>query len=107
MLLEPAVADNVPLHVLLAPFGVATTSPETRVSEKATPVSAKPEFGLAMLNVTVEVPPTAMLVGKKALLMVGGLATVSVAVDEAGEEEAEEIETRLKRATRRKSKRAA
>ena len=33
-----------------------------------------------MLNVTVEVPPTAMLVGKKALLMVGGLATVSVAV---------------------------
>jgi len=80
MLLEPAVADNVPLHVLLAPFGVATTSPETSVSEKATPVSAKLEFGLAMLNVTVEVPPTAMLVGKKALLMVGGLATVSVAV---------------------------
>src|SRR5713101_3399985 len=61
MVLEPAVSDNVPVHVVLAPFGVATTSPETRVSEKATPVSAKPEFGLAMLNVTVEVPPTAML----------------------------------------------
>ncbi len=55
MLLEPPVANNVPVHVVLAPFGVATTSPETRVSEKATPVSAKPEFGLAMLNVTVEV----------------------------------------------------
>ena len=80
MVLEPAVSDNVPVHVVLAPFGVATTSPETRVSEKATPVSAKPEFGLAMLNVTVEVPPTAMLVGENALLIVGGLATISVTV---------------------------
>ncbi len=41
MVLEPAVSDNVPVHVVLAPFGVATTSPGTRVSEKATNQSVR------------------------------------------------------------------
>lgn len=80
MLLEPAVYDGVPLHVLLGTFGVATTKPAGRVSVKATPVSPKPELGLLMLNVKLVVPLSGMLATPNALLMVGGLATMSVAV---------------------------
>jgi len=80
MLLLPAVAVSVTPHVLLAPFGVATTSPETRVSEKATPLKAVPVLGLVMVNVTLVEPLSAILLAPNALLMVGGATTVRVAV---------------------------
>ncbi len=80
MVFEPAVSDTVPTHVVLAPVGLATTKPAGRVSEKATPVRANPEFGFAMLNVKLVVPLSGMLAAPNALLIVGGLATVSVAV---------------------------
>jgi len=80
MLLLPAVAVRVPPHVLLAPFGVATISPETRVSEKATPLKAVPVLGLVMVNVTLVEPLSGILLAPNALVMVGGATTVSVAV---------------------------
>src|SRR6266851_2803484 len=81
MLLLAAVAVSVPPQVLLAPFGVATTSPATRVSEKATPVNDVPVLlGLVMVNVTLVEPLSGTLVAPNALLMLGGATTVSVAV---------------------------
>lgn len=80
IVLVPAVAVSVPLHVLLVLGAEATCTPEGKVSLKATPVSAKPGFGLLMLKVTVLVPFSGMLVGENALLMVGGLATTRFAV---------------------------
>ncbi len=80
MVLEPAVSDTVPVHVVLAPLGVDTTKPPGRLSVKATPVSAKLEFGLLMLNVKLVEPFSGIVAAPKALLMVGGVATVRVAV---------------------------
>jgi len=77
---EPDAYDGVPLHVLLAPFGVATTKPAGRVSVKLTPVSARPEFGLLMLNVKLVEPLSGIVAAPNALLMVGGLDTLSAAV---------------------------
>src|ERR1700687_3903244 len=72
----PAVAVNVPPHVLVA-FGVAATCrPPGKVSVTATPLKAVPVLGLVMVKVRVEVPPTATLVGEKALLILGGATTV-------------------------------
>src|SRR5229473_892053 len=76
MLLLAAVAVRVPPHVLLAPFGVATISPETRVSEKATPLKAVPVLGLVMVNVTLVEPLSGILLAPNALVMVGGTTTV-------------------------------
>ena len=79
MLLLAAVAVRVPPHVLLAPFGVATISPETRVSEKATPLKAVPVLGLVMVNVTLVEPLSGILLAPNALVMVGGATTVRAA----------------------------
>lgn len=62
MLLVPWVAVSVPAHVLACPFGVATIKPETRVSKKATPVSAVAVFGFVSVSVIVEVPFTPIVV---------------------------------------------
>ena len=80
MLLPPAAADAVPLQVLLSPFGVATTRPNGSVSLNATPVNATPLFGFWMVNVNVLVAFSGMVFGLNALAMLGGLATVRVAV---------------------------
>jgi hypothetical protein len=64
------------------PFGVATTKPETSVSEKATPLRAVEVFGLLRVKVIVEVPFTPIVVGENALLMVGGATTVTVSLQE-------------------------
>ena len=76
---EPAVAVNVPPHVLLAPFGVATTTPEGSVSLTATPdIVAAFELVIVMVRVEVEVDPTPIVVGANALLIVGAETTVTV-----------------------------
>jgi len=77
----PAVAVNVPpLHVLVAPGVAATCRPAGKLSVTATPLKAVPVLGLVMVNVMVDVPPTEVLVGEKALLMLGGATTVTLAV---------------------------
>src|SRR5947209_19200901 len=61
MLLLPAVAVSDPPHVLLPPFRVATTSQETRVSEKATPLKPVPVLGSEGVNVALAEPLSGML----------------------------------------------
>jgi hypothetical protein len=75
-----AAAVNVPPQLLVAPGVAATCRPDGKVSVTATPLNAVELFGLVMVKVRVEVPLTATLVGEKALLMLGGATTVSVAV---------------------------
>ena len=88
----PAVAVTVPAQVLLTLGVLATTSvalpgpPLTgSVSLNATPVRSPllgvpGLFGLLIVKVMVLVPFLGMLVGLKALLMVAGATTVTVAV---------------------------
>jgi hypothetical protein len=79
----PATAVNVPAPQLpVRPFGVEITTPAGNVSLKPTPVNAVEAFGLVMVKLSVLVPPTAMLVGAKDLVIVGAAmpATVRVAV---------------------------
>jgi len=81
MVLEPAVAAIVPPPQLpVKPLGVATSSPTGSVSEKPTPLSAVELFGLVIVKVKLVVPRIGMLVAPNALLMVGGAATIMVAV---------------------------
>ena len=78
--LEPAAAVAVPLQVLLR-FGVeATTRPAGRLSVKATPFSVTLVFGLVMLNVSEVVPFSGMLAAPNVLVILGGAATIRVAV---------------------------
>ena len=52
----------------------ATWSPEGRESVNPTPVNDKVVFGLVIVNVKVEAPPTGIWVGLNALLIEGGAA---------------------------------
>jgi hypothetical protein len=82
MVLLPAVAVIVPLPQEPVILGVAaTTSPAGRVSLKPTPLSALAVFGLVMVKLRVLLAFNAMLVGLKALLIVGGATTVIEAFD--------------------------
>jgi len=77
---DPAVAVGVPLHVLLNPFGVATTKLAGKASVNPTPVSPTVADGLVMVMVMVLVPPTEIVVGLNTLVVVGGATTVMVSV---------------------------
>jgi len=57
-----------------------TVNPAGSVSANPTPVSPAVELGLVIVNVSVEVPFTGMLVGLNALATVGGWTTVNVAL---------------------------
>jgi hypothetical protein len=82
IVLLPAVAVIVPLPHEPVILGVAaTTSPAGRVSLKPTPLSALAVFGLVMVKPRVLLAFNAMLVGLKALLIVGGATTVRLAFD--------------------------
>ena len=83
------VAPGVKLDVFVLPPQLLTTTPGDvstcrppgKLSLKPTPVSVPLAFGLAMVKVNCEnVPPTKILVGLKALEIVGGPRTVSVTV---------------------------
>jgi hypothetical protein len=81
MLPLPAVAVIVPLPQVPVMFGVAaTTRPAGRLSVNATPLNATFVFGLVMLKLSVLLAFNAMLVGLNDLVMVGGAATVRLAV---------------------------
>jgi len=68
MEVAPAVGENVPPHVLVAPGVLATCTPVGNVSLTPTPFRVVPLFGLVMVNVSVDVPFSRMLAGANALL---------------------------------------
>ena len=76
---DPTTAVAVPPQVLFNAFGVAITRPAGRLSVKAMPVSAMPVFGFVMLKVSEVEPFNGMLAAPKALVIVGGVATVRLA----------------------------
>ncbi|HKV41952.1 MAG TPA: hypothetical protein VJX67_22300 [Blastocatellia bacterium] len=76
---SPAAGVNVPQPGTAA--GVeATCTPDGSASVNPTPLSASVEFGLVIVNVSVDVPFNAMLAGLNALLIDGADRTVIVAV---------------------------
>src|SRR5215472_9650879 len=81
-LIEPAPATglNVPPQVLL-PFGAgATTNPAGRLSVNASPVSVTFVFGFWMVKVSVVVPFNGIWCKVNNFWIVGGTATVRLAV---------------------------
>ena len=77
----PPTAVAVPPHVLLRLGGVATPSPDCRLSVKATPFSVRFTLVLLSVNVSEVVPFSGIVAAPKALAMVGGLMTVIFAED--------------------------
>ena len=73
------VAVIVPLPQEPVTVVEANFNPPGNVSVNATPLSDTLLFGLVSVKLNVLFPPTGMLLGLNDLLMVGGLATVSVA----------------------------
>src|SRR5438128_5237660 len=77
---DAATATGVPPHVLVNPFGVATTIPAGNVSVNPTPVRAKAfPAGLVRVKVRVVDAVSAMTAFPKALVIVGGASTLIVA----------------------------
>jgi hypothetical protein len=76
---DPAAAVTVPVQVVTNPFGVATCKPAGRVSLNATPVSARLELGLLSVKVSEVFAFSRMLAAPKALVIVGGAATLRFA----------------------------
>jgi hypothetical protein len=76
---DPAAAVTVPVQVVTSPFGVATCKPAGRVSLNATPVSARLELGLLSVKVSEVFAFSRMLAAPKALVIVGGAATLRFA----------------------------
>lgn len=82
-LLAAGAKVGVPQPLVLA-LGVAATfiapGEVGKVSLKATPVKAVEGFGLVIVKVSVEVPPARMGLWEKALVILAGVSTTSVAV---------------------------
>ena len=75
----PATALMLPPQLLASPFGVATTSPPGRLSEKLTLVSVvNVAFGLVTVKVNDVDWPIRMLAAPNALLSVGGAGSGTV-----------------------------
>ena len=80
MLPEPATAVPVPLHVLVSPFGVATTIPAGSVSANASPVSATVlAAGFVIVNVNEVVPFSGIAAAPKVFAIDGGATTFTLA----------------------------
>jgi hypothetical protein len=78
---EPATAVIVPPpQEPVRPFGVETTRPTGRVSVNATPVSEIVVFGLLMVKLSEVLPFTGIEAAPNDLVIVGGVATLRVAV---------------------------
>src|SRR6185437_16014769 len=81
MLVELAAAVTVPPQLLVTPGVEATCKPLVSVALNAIPVSALVLLaGLVMVKVAVVVPFSGIVAAPKALLMLGGATTLSVAV---------------------------
>ena len=80
MFLDPAMAAMAPPPQLpLSPFGVATTSPEGKVSVNPTAVRATVVLGLVIVKLKAVELPITSVVAANDLLMTGGATTVIVA----------------------------
>ncbi len=79
-LVAAAVGLKVPPQVLLETTGLSTSKPAGNESLMASPLSAV-AFGLLKLMVSVDVPPTAMLLGVKLFVTLGGETTVIEAIE--------------------------
>ncbi len=85
---EPAVAVTTPPQSLLTLGDAATTSPAGKLSVNAIPVKGTSTgggvplllFGLVMVKLSKDVPFWKVVSGRKTLLMVGGMATLRLAV---------------------------
>jgi len=77
---EPPTAVAVPPQLLVKLGVEATTRPAGRLSVKATPVKATFVFGLVMLKLSEVVPFSGIVGAPNVLVMLGGLATIKVAV---------------------------
>lgn len=80
MLPDPATAVAVPPQVLLRAGVGAITRPAGRLSVNAIPVSAVVVFGLVILKVSEVIPFSGMLAAPKAFVIVGGVATLRLAL---------------------------
>src|SRR5260221_397163 len=79
---DPATAVATPPHVLVNPFGVATTSPAGNVSVNATPFSEVVlAAGLVMVKVNDVVPFSGTLAAPNTLMISGGATTVMLAFE--------------------------
>ena len=76
---EPATAVTAPPQLLVRPLGVETTRPAGRVSVNASPVSVR-LLGLLMVMVNEVDAPDGIVEAPNAFEIVGGLATVRLAV---------------------------
>lgn len=76
----PAIPVVVPEQVLFRLLGVETTRPEGSVSVNATPDRITLAFVLETVMVSEVLPLSGTVEAPKALLMLGGLTTVRVAV---------------------------
>jgi hypothetical protein len=82
MALLPAVAVIAPLpQVPVTLGGVATRTPAGKLSVKASPLRVLAVFGLVMVKLSMLLAFNTTLVGLKALLMVGGVNTVTLALE--------------------------
>jgi hypothetical protein len=77
---SPGVAFHVPVQVEPIPAGLATCKPGGKLSEKLTPVRGTLLFGLLRVKVSCDRPPNGIVVGRNAMLTVGGAATVIMAL---------------------------
>jgi hypothetical protein len=82
MVLLPAIAVIAPLPQEPVTLGVAaTTTPPGKLSVKASPLRVLAMFGLVRVKLHVLLAFNATLIGLKALLMVGGVNTVMLALE--------------------------
>ena len=79
MLTSAGAGAKVPPQVLTILGVAATTKLAGKLSINAKPLKLE-LFGLVIVNVKVDAPPTGIAVGKNALLMVGVVNTFSTAV---------------------------
>jgi hypothetical protein len=80
IVLLPATAVIVPVHVVETPFGVDTTSPAGSVSLNSNPVRITLTFGLANVNVKPVLWLAKTCAAPKVFAMVGTRKTVMLAV---------------------------
>jgi hypothetical protein len=84
----PLVAVGKPPQVFESPFGVATTNPGGNVSANPTPFKGVPVFGFVIVKVRDVLPFTGISTAPNALLMLGGLRTVTLALPWSGMDDA-------------------
>ena len=82
MVLEFAVAERVPLQVLLALGVLATVKPVGILSVNATPLKLCVVFGLVIVNVRLVLPFSGIVEAPNDLLIVGGATTVTLSLHE-------------------------